>query len=175
MEQLEKQRVCVKFCFKLEKTFVETFESLKQVYGEECMSRKQCYEWFRSFKEGRTSVIEDLRLGRPYTSTDDRHYERVREVIRGNRRLIVREATEETGISVESCHAILTRKLQMHHVSTTFFPHLLTDGQQENRISISQYKLANADADENFLQSRLGSSQLFSISQLKTILKSHHF
>ena len=54
------------------------------------MSRTQCYECFKSPKEGRTSVCEDPRPGRPSTSIDDRHVERVREVIGGNRRFTVR-------------------------------------------------------------------------------------
>ena len=55
------------------KTLVETFELLKQAYGEECMSCTQCYEWFKCFKEGRTSVSEDPRLGWTSTSKDDFH------------------------------------------------------------------------------------------------------
>jgi len=35
------------------------------------MSPTQCYEWFKRFKEGRMSVGEDPRPGRPSTSTDD--------------------------------------------------------------------------------------------------------
>jgi hypothetical protein len=65
------------------------------------------------------------------------------------------------GISVGSCRAILTGKLQMHCVSATFIPRLLTDRQKENRVSISQDILAYADADENFTKNRLGSSRLF--------------
>jgi hypothetical protein len=34
----DEQHVCVKFCFKLGKKFVETFELLKQAYREEFMS-----------------------------------------------------------------------------------------------------------------------------------------
>ena len=55
------------------------------------MSRTQCYEWFKRFEKGRMSVGEEPRPGRPSTSTDDHHVERVRAVIRGNRRLTVRE------------------------------------------------------------------------------------
>ena len=84
IQQLKKQRVYVKFCFKPWKTFVETFELLKQVYGEEYMSRTQCNEWFKSFKECRTSGSADPRPGLPSTSIDDRHAERVHEVFRGN-------------------------------------------------------------------------------------------
>ena len=56
------------------------------------------HKWFKHFKESRTSVSEDPRPGQPSTSTDGHHVERVREVIRGNRRLTVREVAEEVGI-----------------------------------------------------------------------------
>jgi len=95
MKELEEQRVCVKFCCKLGKNFTETFQLLNQAYGEDCMSRTQCYEWFKRFEKGRMSVGEEPRPGRPSTSTDDDHVERVRAVIRGNRRLTVREVANE--------------------------------------------------------------------------------
>jgi hypothetical protein len=38
------QHVCVKFCFKLGNTFSDTFEILKQAFGEEAMSRTQTHE-----------------------------------------------------------------------------------------------------------------------------------
>jgi len=50
------------------------------------------------------SVGEDPRPGRPSTSTNDDHVERVRAVIRGNRRLTVCEVADEVGISIGSCH-----------------------------------------------------------------------
>ena len=56
------------------------------------------------------------------------------------------------GISVGSCHAILTGNLQMHRVNAKFVPCLLTDGEKQNRVSFSQDMLANADADENFIK-----------------------
>jgi hypothetical protein len=59
------------------------------------MSRTQCYEWLKHLKEGRTSVSEDPRPGRPSISTDDCHVERVREMIHGNRCLTVREVAED--------------------------------------------------------------------------------
>ena len=73
MKDLEEQRVCVKFCVKLEKTFTETLQMLKQVYGEDCLSRTQCYKWFRHFKSGRESSKDDPKTGRPSKSTDYDH------------------------------------------------------------------------------------------------------
>ena len=56
------------------------------------------------------------------------------------------------GISIGSCHQILTEKLQRHRVSAKFVPRLLTDDQKENRVEISQELLANANGNENFLK-----------------------
>ena len=112
------------------------------------MSRTQCYEWFKHFEKGIMSVGEDPRPGRPSTSTDDDHVERVRAVIRGNHRLTVREVANEVGISMGSCHQILTEKLQMRRVSAEFMPCLLTDDQKEYRVEISQELLANANGNE---------------------------
>jgi hypothetical protein len=60
MKYLEEQYmcVCVKFCYKLGKNFAGTLQSFKQAHREECMSRAQCYEWFKHFKEGRMRLVK---------------------------------------------------------------------------------------------------------------------
>jgi len=98
------------------------------------------------------SVGEDPGPGRPSTSTNDDHVERVRAVIRGNRRLTVRNVADEVGIIIGSCHQNFTEKLQMRRVSAKFLPRLLTDDQKENRVEISQELLANANGNGNFLK-----------------------
>jgi len=55
------------------------------------------------------------------------------------------------GISIGSCHQILTEKLQMLRVSAKFVPCLLTDDQKENHVEIGQKLLAIANGDENLL------------------------
>jgi len=107
MKDLE-ERVCVKFCFKLGKTATETWKMLQQAFGDKCMSRTQCFEWYSHFKTGRPSIDEDLRSGRPSTSTDEVHIDAVRDLILQNRRLTIREIAEDVGISFGSCQAILT-------------------------------------------------------------------
>ncbi len=77
-------------------------------------------------------------------------------MIRGNRRLTVREVANEVGIGIGSCHQILTAELQLRRVSEKFVPRLLTDHQKENRIEISQELLANANGNENFLKNITG-------------------
>ena len=108
--------VYVKICCKLGKNFTETFQLVNQAYGEDGMSRTQCYGWFKHFKEGRMLVSEDPRPGRPSTSTNDDHVKRVCAVIHGNR-LAVQEVADELGITTASCHQIFIEKLQMRCVS----------------------------------------------------------
>ena len=87
MKERKEQRVCVKFCFNLDKTFTETFRKLQQAYGDDCLSRTQCYKWYPRFESGRTFIEDDPKSVRSVTSTDDDQIEDVRAVIRRNRRL----------------------------------------------------------------------------------------
>jgi len=152
MKELDEQGVCVKFCCKVGKKFTGTFHLLNQIYREDCMSRTECSEWFKRFKEGRISVGEDPRLRRPSTSINDDNVKRGSAVIRGNRRLTVREVADEVGISVGSCHEVFTGKLEMRRVSAKFVPRLLTEDQKESRVEISHELLANANGNENCLK-----------------------
>jgi len=44
MAEVDEQRVCIKFCVRLGKTGSETFEMLKQAFGDSCMSRSRTFE-----------------------------------------------------------------------------------------------------------------------------------
>jgi hypothetical protein len=112
MKDLEEQCVCERFCFKLGKTFTETFEMLQQAYGEDCLSCMQCYKWYQHFKLGRISIDDDPKSGQPSTSTDDDHAEKVHAVIHENRCLTVHEVSEKVGTCKSSCRTILTEKTE---------------------------------------------------------------
>ena len=125
---------------------------LQQAYGEDCLSRTQCYEWYQRFKSGRTSTENDPKSRRASSSTGDDHIEKVRSVIRENRRLTVREVSEEVGICKSSCHTILTEKLKIYRVAAKFVPRLLTEEQKQNRVTVSEELLDRSNNDENFLK-----------------------
>jgi hypothetical protein len=81
---------------------------LKQAFGDEAMSRTQTNEWYKRFKEGRTSFEDSERSRRSSTSKNEENIQKVRKVIRSNCRLTVREVAEEAEISKAKCHEILT-------------------------------------------------------------------
>ncbi|KAJ8948511.1 hypothetical protein NQ318_000051 [Aromia moschata] len=59
------QRVNLKFLVKLGKTFTEAYAMLKEVYGSECLSSTQVFEWFKRFNVRREMIEDDPRLKRP--------------------------------------------------------------------------------------------------------------
>jgi len=89
------QRICIKFCFKIGKPATETYQLLQQAYGEDAMGRTQVFDWFRRFKEGRTSVESDPPSGRPSTSRNEEMIAKVRTIVCNNRRLTVREIADD--------------------------------------------------------------------------------
>ena len=125
---------------------------LQQAYGEDCLSRTQCYEWYQRFRSGRTSIEGDPKSGRPSSSTGDDNIEKVRSVIRENRRLTVREVSEEVGVCKSSCHTILTEKLKIHRVVAKFVPRLLTEEQKQNSVTVSHELLDRSNTDEYILK-----------------------
>jgi len=74
------QRCAIKFCVKLGETGIETFNKLKQTYGEHALLRSRVFKWFKAFSEGRESIKDEPRSGRPSTSKTDNN-------VRSDRRL----------------------------------------------------------------------------------------
>ena len=77
---VKEQRICIKVCFKLNKTAAETHRMLKEAFGEHSLSQARTFEWFKLFKDGRESV-EDLQHScRPSKGTIPEMTAKVREV-----------------------------------------------------------------------------------------------
>lgn len=151
MNNFQEQRVCIKFCVKLGKTASEAYGLLKQAYGEDALGQTTCFEWFKRFKNGRTSTDDDERAGRPSTSVSARNIEEVKQKIMQNRRLTIREISEEMGISFGSVQHILTQDLGMTRIAAKFVPRLLTDEQKLKRMQIAQELLDMAESDPTFM------------------------
>jgi hypothetical protein len=154
MDVLKKQRFCIKFCQKLGKTATETYKMLQQAFGEPALSQFKTFEWFSLFKNGRTSIDDDPHTGRPSTARTNKTVDRVNAVIRGNRRLTIREIVHELlSLSFGTCQAILTRDLGLTHVSAKRVPRLLTRDHTEHRATACRELLQRAENAATFLPS----------------------
>jgi hypothetical protein len=66
MEELNfEQRCTIKFFVELGETGIETFNKLKHAYEEHALSRSQAFKWYKAFSEGRESMKDEPRSGRP--------------------------------------------------------------------------------------------------------------
>jgi len=145
------QCVNVKFCVKLGKSVTETYELLKKVYGDECLSRTQVFEWFKRFKEGREEIGDDQRPRRPSTSKTDANIEKVGEIVLQNRRMSIRAVAELINIDKETVRQILHNNFNMKKVCSKMVPILLTPEQKEIRKNICTDILQNNENDPNIL------------------------
>jgi hypothetical protein len=57
-----------KFCFKLGKMPIETYEMLQTVCGDETLNRNCEFDWFKRFKDECEDLLNDPRSERPSTS-----------------------------------------------------------------------------------------------------------
>jgi len=141
----------MKFCFKLQNSAKETHEMLKLVYGDAAVTMKTVYKLFERFSNGCESVEAEERSGRPSKSQTQENVERVSEMIRSNRRLTIREISEDLDISYGSVQNILITDLNMRRVSAKFVPHVLTVEQKQQLVSVSLVLRDRAASDSSFL------------------------
>ncbi|KAK5644536.1 hypothetical protein RI129_005836 [Pyrocoelia pectoralis] len=96
MEQRNiEQRYAIKCCVKLGDSVKETYGKLVKVFGDEALSRAQVFRWHKDFKNGRESVGDEPRSGRPVDPRTDNNVQRVRILVHQDRRLTIRMLADE--------------------------------------------------------------------------------
>ena len=137
---------------KLGKTATETYNLLKEVYGNECLSRSRVFEWLKRFQKGQEDVQDDSRPGRSSTSKTDGNIEKIGNLIRSDRRLSIRAIAETVGIVKESVLQILHNNFNMRKVCAKMVPKILTLEQQEACKNICTDTLNAIENDTNLLK-----------------------
>ena len=96
------QRISIKFCVKIGKSAGEKLALLTVAYGEYAMKKSSLFEWQRRFKEGRENVQYDQSSGQPKTQKTDANVDRVRTLVRPDRRVSVRVIAEKFNMNRET-------------------------------------------------------------------------
>jgi hypothetical protein len=81
------QRANIKFCFKRGKTATETFQLIKQAYGDNSLSRTWVFEWYARFRYSRENLEDDEGSGRSTAVPAPDMIKTVRELISTDRRM----------------------------------------------------------------------------------------
>jgi len=115
------------------------------------MSQSKTFLWYKRFKDGRTSVDDDERFGRPSTSITPENIAKVREAILADRRQTIHDVCEIVGLSYGTAQRILADNLNMRRISVRFVPRLLSDDQKALRVSVCRELKQQARGDSNFI------------------------
>ena len=141
--------ICIKFCVKNEIKCNKVCGILTKAYGESAMSKTRVYEWYKRFQDG----LEDVEYAeRPSTSTTDKNVEKVKEMVMNDRRITIREVTNDVGKSIGSCHEIFSHILFKGRVAAKFVPKLLNFEQKQWRIEVAQESLNEVNNDAELLK-----------------------
>ncbi|GFO25928.1 histone-lysine N-methyltransferase SETMAR [Plakobranchus ocellatus] len=111
------------------------------------MSRSRVYQWCTWFGEGRTSLGDEPKSGRPKTSTNEENTTRVDELIRCDRRMKIREIALKLEIPKSTVHEIVHDTLGYRKVSARWVPKKLTEDHKLQRVEISQRLLQRCQQD----------------------------
>ncbi|PNF43266.1 hypothetical protein B7P43_G14892 [Cryptotermes secundus] len=113
MADLREQRACIKLYFKLGKTA----QMLKQAFGDNSLGHTQTCDWYKSFKNGRTSTDDDERSGPPSTGTTPENVAKVRDLILQDRRLTIQDLCNTLRLSYGTYQRILSEELNMRRTA----------------------------------------------------------
>jgi len=146
MSELELElRTNIKFLVKLGKGGNEIRDMLVQVYRDKAMKKTAVYRWVKRFAEGRESVTDEERSGRPATSRTEENIANIRQIVRDNRLLTVRSIAEQGNVDRETVRKILTDDLDMRKGCAKMVPKEITEEQKQRRVTICQDLLERQD------------------------------
>jgi len=134
------------------KTPMEIHSSLMEVCGVETVDRSTISRRAQRFHEGRLSIENDLKSGRPRTSTDDQSVERVLQILEEDHRMTREETAHCAGISQASAYRILTEHLHKHPIAARWVLHDLSEEQKCRRVEIPQLLHRFREEGNEFLQ-----------------------
>ena len=137
MDRQKFEKCCAnKFCVKLGESTTVTYEKLQKAYGEHSLSRAQVFRSHKPFLEGREQMEDEPRAGRPSNSKTDHNVERVRSLVRSDRRLTLRMISSELHLNRFTVHENLTQDLDMGKVCAKMVPKNLPTEQKANRRDV---------------------------------------
>ena len=121
-EQGNEQHFAIKFCFKLSYSATNTYKKLQEAYTEKFLSRAQIFRRFKEFQK----VEHPLKMS--LDQEDLQHQEMMkmsnalRNLLRSNRRIIVRLISESLDLNHTTVHQVLINELGMRKFSVKFVP-----------------------------------------------------
>jgi len=122
--------------FKLGYTARQIHVELCDAWGEGYVSYSTVAEWVQRFRQGRTSLEDDPRIGRPVTGVTDGNIEAVRTLIEENPHISIRYLAFELGVSYGTISVIIHDELKLKKLCARWVPHQLSEECKQKRVEI---------------------------------------
>ena len=117
----------------------QIFSQLEDAYGKDCPCRRTIYNWIAVFKQGRQSVFDEERSGRPSEISDETR-EKCVSIVREDRRITTRKLVDALNVSKGSLQAIL-QEMGVRNLASRFIPRFLFAEMCENRLNCCRENL----------------------------------
>ena len=147
LEQKFIVRVSMLYDFKQGKSAAESLQTLHSSFGEDCISRSQCFKWFKRFHDGDESLEDHDHKRRPQSLDEGV----LKDAIEADPTLTLRELAAKFGCSYTTIETHL-QAIGKKNRCGKWVPHLLTDAMKASRVSVASSLLAQTK-NSGFLDS----------------------
>ena len=121
----QEQRAYIKFRSLLKDSNRNIHNYLVEVCGDQALAHSTVRRWAQLFREGRDSMEDEPRTGRPKSSTGDLSIELVGEFLQSDYCCSIEEISKYTEISTGSIYRILKEVLGVSRVCTRWVAYSL--------------------------------------------------
>ena len=109
---------------------------MQKVYGNGALKYATVCKWVRRFNDGRESIENDPRAGKPVSVLTEKNVATVKKLIKEDALYSMQEIEELSGIDSSSVLKILCERLGLRKICGCWVPHLLTEEQIQSRLDL---------------------------------------
>ena len=135
--KISEQRVYCKIRAQLRFPPTEIHADLQKVFGNGALKYATVCKWVCRFNDGRESIENDCRVGKPVSVLMEKNIATVKTLIEEDARYTVQEIKELSGIHSSSVLKILRERLGLCKICARWVLHLLTDEQKQSRVRLA--------------------------------------
>ena len=132
---LKEQRAYIKIHTLLGATPTDIKANLDTFYGSQAAS--YITRWFLRFKQGRESLEDDPRSGRPLSAFSEDDVTAVKRLLDDDARYTVDEISESLSINLSAVFMILKQRLGLRKICVHWVPYLLSQTEKYRRVKIA--------------------------------------
>ena len=143
--KISEQRVYCKIRAQLGFPPTEIHADLQKVYGNGALKYATVCKWLCRFNDGRESIENDPRVGRPVSVLMEKNIVTVKTLIEEDAHYTVQEIEELSGNYSSSVLKILHEQHGLRKICSHWVPHLLTDEQKQSRVRLASQVIEKYD------------------------------